>query len=186
MLKIASPIIIRKKFEENYYFAISSGLELQTEIDLNPNWHELWYFYLLLIFESDFVSLIFHQNFPNFLKVKIDINWEYFNTLLSLLRLLKVTPRWRYRWTFFFLSKVMPIRAKYLNFQKKTLLCRIISDAAFSWPELMERARRVLETCGNWTRWFDEHDRSMIFVSVKLIHWIMWKILKHLYRYLLS
>ena len=41
---------------------------------VNPNWHEGWYFYLLVIFGSDFFWLIY-QNLPNFLKVKIDINW---------------------------------------------------------------------------------------------------------------
>ena len=40
---------------------------------LNPDWHEGWYFYLV-IFGSDFVSWIFIKNFQTFLEVKIDIN----------------------------------------------------------------------------------------------------------------
>ena len=35
----------------------------------------------------------------------------------------------------------LEIDLKYLNFQKKKLLCRIISDAAFSWPELMDEGK---------------------------------------------
>jgi hypothetical protein len=42
-------------------------------------------------------------------------NWHqsgYFDTLPSLLSLFKVAPRYRKRWAFFFLSKVMPNRVK--------------------------------------------------------------------------
>ena len=42
---------------------------------LNPNWHEGWYFYLLVLSESDFVSWILIKNFRTFLNVKIDIKW---------------------------------------------------------------------------------------------------------------
>ena len=41
---------------------------------VNPNWHEEGYFYLLVLFGSDFVSWIFIKNFQTFLEVKIDIN----------------------------------------------------------------------------------------------------------------
>ena len=40
-----------------------------------PNWHKGWYFYLLVIFGSDFLSWIFIKSFQTFLEVKIDINW---------------------------------------------------------------------------------------------------------------
>ena len=50
---------------------------LHSFLRVNPNWHEGWYFYLLVIFGSDFFWLIY-QNLPNFLKVKIDINWVFF------------------------------------------------------------------------------------------------------------
>ena len=57
---------------------------------LNPNWHEGWYFYLLVIFRSDFVSKLS--------KLFEGENWHqssYFDTQPSLLSLLKVVPRWR-------------------------------------------------------------------------------------------
>ena len=41
---------------------------------LSPNWHEGWYFYLLVLFGSDFVCWIFIKNFQTLLEVKIDIN----------------------------------------------------------------------------------------------------------------
>ena len=41
---------------------------------LNPNWYEGWYFYLLVIFGSVFVSWILIKNFQTFLEVKIYID----------------------------------------------------------------------------------------------------------------
>ena len=42
---------------------------------LNPNWHAGWYFYLLVLSGSDFVSWILIKNFQTSLEVKIDIKW---------------------------------------------------------------------------------------------------------------
>ena len=41
----------------------------------DPNWHEGRYFYLPILFGSDFVSSIFIKIFPNFWELKIDSNW---------------------------------------------------------------------------------------------------------------
>ena len=38
---------------------------------LNPNWHEGWYFYLLVIFWSDFVSWFLIETFQTFLRWKL-------------------------------------------------------------------------------------------------------------------
>ena len=79
-----------KKYSGNFFF--DRSLE-----DNNPNWHEGWCLYLLVIL-TRFCQLIFYQNFPNFLQVKIDINRVFFDTLPSLFILLKVVPQWRLRW----------------------------------------------------------------------------------------
>ena len=47
---------------------------LHSFLRVNPNWHEGWYFYLLVIFGSNFASWIFIKNFQTFLEVKIEIN----------------------------------------------------------------------------------------------------------------
>ena len=41
---------------------------------LNPNWHEGRYFSLLVLLDQ-ILSAEFLSKFPNFLEVKIDINW---------------------------------------------------------------------------------------------------------------
>ena len=43
-------------------------------IHINPNWHEGGYFYLVILFESDFASWIVIKNFQTFSEVEIDIN----------------------------------------------------------------------------------------------------------------
>ena len=49
----------------------------------------------LTIFVLDFVNLTFIKNLQIFLEVKIDINWDKFDTLPSSLSLKKFAPRWR-------------------------------------------------------------------------------------------
>ena len=60
------------------------------------------------------------------------------------------------------------IDLKYLNFQKKKkLLCRIISDAAFSWPELMDEGRErdeSLKLVGI------EHDGSKNMIDLRFLY----------------
>ena len=46
-----------------------------SELKLNPNWHERWYFYLLVLFESDFVSWIFIKKFHT-CSTSIELIWH--------------------------------------------------------------------------------------------------------------
>ena len=51
---------------------------------INPNWHEGWYLYLLVLFGSDFVSWIFIKNFQTFFEVKIHCGFlEHWNSQKS-------------------------------------------------------------------------------------------------------
>ena len=61
---------------------------------VNPDWHEGWYFYLLVIFWSDFVSWFFIKLSKLFKGENLHQS-GYFDTLPSLLSLLKVAPKWR-------------------------------------------------------------------------------------------
>ena len=62
---------------------------LHSFLRVNPNWHEGWYFYLLVLFGSDFVSRIFIKNFQTFWVWKltsIELIWH-------LTELIKVAPK---------------------------------------------------------------------------------------------
>ena len=76
---------------------------LHSFLRVNPNWHEGWYFYLLVLFGSDFVSWIFIKNFQTFWMWKltsIGLIWHP----TELIKSDKNAPRWRQRWAFFLLS----------------------------------------------------------------------------------
>ena len=60
-----------QKWHFNQKFKLPDNFRIAFVIQVNPNWHEGWYFYLLVIFESDFVGWFFIENFQTFLKWKL-------------------------------------------------------------------------------------------------------------------
>ena len=89
---------------------ISRILLIYSCILFNPDWHEGWYFCLLVNFGSDFFKLIFYQNFTNFLEVKID--WVILIPCPTYWVFLKLPLGGAKDGHFYFLSKFMPIRVK--------------------------------------------------------------------------
>ena len=65
------------------------------KISFNINWYEGWYFYLLVLFGSEFVSWIFIKKLQTFLEVKIEINRDNLTPCQAHWALQKDAPRWR-------------------------------------------------------------------------------------------
>ena len=78
LMLLISRIRLRRRFEtEPLTFSVEKAkikLQWVSKIGLTLIGMRGWYFYLLVLFWSDFVSWIFIKNFQTFLEVKIDIN----------------------------------------------------------------------------------------------------------------
>ena len=59
-------------------------------MSFNPNWHEGWYFYFLVIFGSDFVGWFLIETFQTFWSCENYYQSDYFDTLPTLLSSLEV------------------------------------------------------------------------------------------------
>jgi hypothetical protein len=66
--------MLNRKFWIVEVMLAPQGVSKLKKSCLNPHWHEGWYFDLLVLFGSDFVSWIFIKSSQTFLDVKIDIN----------------------------------------------------------------------------------------------------------------
>ena len=78
-------------------------LKIQDEKSRSKNRVNLIWLGDTCAYELQLFQLNFHQNFPNFSLLQTHINCHFFDTLISLLRLVKVAPEYGY---FFFIAHV--------------------------------------------------------------------------------